>query len=109
MHRLLPPLLPMLLMPMLALATLALSGCSSGTDSAGARCSLVRVEQGRTFCAPQEPPPSPPPFCTRSLGSVDCWSNPEALNGPAPRGVADGPHTLTPGQEIDRTAHWPNL
>ena len=75
----------------------------------GAKCSLVRVEQGKTFCTPQDPPPSPPQFCTRSLGTVDCWSNPDALNGPPPRGVADGPRTLTPAQEIDRTAHWPNL
>lgn len=54
---------------------------------------------------PVEPPPAPPAFCTRSLGVVDCWANPEALNSPPPRGVADGPRTLTPAQEINRTTH----
>lgn len=91
------------------LLLLLLAGCSAGTDLAEPRCSLVRVEQGKPFCGPHQPPPPPPQFCTRSLGTVDCWSNPEALNGPAPRGVADGPHTLTPAQEIDRTAPWPNF
>ena len=94
---------------LLLLPVLVLPGCWSGTDTAPAKCSLVRVEQGKPFCAAQEPPPSPPQFCTHSLGVVDCWSNPDALNGQPTRGVADGPRTLTPAQEIDRTAHWPNL
>ena len=58
---------------------------------------------------PVEPPPAPPAFCTRSLGTVDCWSNPGALNSPPARGVADGPSTLTPAQEINRTSRWPGL
>lgn len=64
----------------------------------GVDCSLVRMQMGRPFCNTGEPPPERPPFCTRSLGVVDCWANPEALPGP-PREVADGPRTLTPTQE----------
>jgi hypothetical protein len=75
----------------------------------GNNCSVVRLEQGKSYCKPMEPPPAPPPFCTHSLGTVDCWINPEALNGPAPHGVADGPRALTPEQETNRTARWPNL
>jgi hypothetical protein len=75
----------------------------------GKNCSVVRLEQGKSYCKPLEPPPAAPPFCTRSLGGIDCWSNPEGLNGPPPRGVADGPQTLTPEQESNRTARWPNL
>lgn len=75
----------------------------------GRDCSIVRLEQGKTYCKPQEPPPVPPPICTRSLGLVDCWANPAELNGPTPRGLADGPQALTPEQEADRTARWPKL
>jgi len=75
----------------------------------GHNCSVVRLEQGKTYCEPVEPPPAAPPLCTRSLAIVDCWLNPEALNDQPVRGVADGPNTLTPTQETDRTARWPKL
>ena len=75
----------------------------------GRDCSVVRLEEGKTYCMPVEPPPAAPPLCTHSLGIVDCWSNPEALNDSPMRGVADGPSTLTPEQEVDRTAKWPKL
>ena len=29
-------------------------------------CSIVRLEQGKTYCRPVEPPPEPLPYCTRS-------------------------------------------
>jgi hypothetical protein len=74
----------------------------------GRDCSVVRLDQGKTYCRPIEPPPSDPPFCTRSLGTVDCWANPEVLP-PGTRGVADGPRQLTPEQEADRTRRWPGL
>ncbi len=75
----------------------------------GRNCSVVRLEEGKTYCKPEEPPPAAPPFCTRSLGTVDCWVNPKALNDQPVHGVADGPDTLTPEQESNRTARWPNL
>jgi hypothetical protein len=74
----------------------------------GKDCSVVRLDQGKPYCRPQEQPPARPPYCTRSLGTIDCWSNPEKLPGP-PREVADGPRTLTPEQEANRTRRWPGF
>jgi hypothetical protein len=74
----------------------------------GKDCSVVRLDQGKTYCKPAEPPPVPPEFCTRSLGVVDCWQDPAALPDRA-QGVAEGPSTLTPAQEVNRTHRWPPL
>lgn len=82
----------------------AVYSAASGKD-----CSIVRLDRGQSYCKPKEPPPPQQAFCTHSLGVVDCWSNPEALNDGPPRGVADGPTVLTPEQEANRTARWPNL
>lgn len=38
----------------------------------GRDCSVVRLEQGKTYCDPIDPPRTEP-YCTRSLGAVDCW------------------------------------
>lgn len=73
----------------------------------GRDCSIVRLEQGKHYCVPREGPPAPPLFCTRSLGVVDCWANP-ALLPDHPTPVADAP-ALTPAQNADRVARWPNL
>ena len=78
---------------------LAVSGVS------GRDCSIVHLDQGRSYCTPPEPPPGAPRFCTRSLARVDCWAGPDVLPAPQ-RGVADGP-TLSAVQERDRTAPWP--
>ena len=72
----------------------------------GRDCSAVRLDQGKTYCRAVEPPPEPQPFCTRSLGVVDCWANPDAVVNGA-RGVAAGPDTLTPEQEANRVRRWP--
>lgn len=74
----------------------------------GRDCSVVRLDRGESYCRPQEAPPPAQPYCTRSLGSVDCWRSPP-LAQPLPRGVADGPTVLTPGQEAHRTRRWPGL
>jgi hypothetical protein len=71
----------------------------------GKNCSVVRLDQGKTYCTPQEQPPVPPPYCTRSLANIDCWQNPAALPGPPPE-LADGPRTLTPEQEANRTKRF---
>ena len=71
----------------------------------GRDCSVVRLERGLSYCRPEEPPPAPPPYCTRSLGRVDCWREPP-LALPMQRGVADGPTTLTAEQEAHRTRRW---
>ncbi len=75
---------------------------------AGKDCSVVRLEQGKSYCRPVEPPPQPQPYCTRSLAVVDCWRDPAALPD-APPPVAAGPDTLTPEQEANRTRRWPDL
>src|ERR1700759_5273772 len=47
----------------------------------GRDCSMVRLDQGKTYCRPVEPPPEAPTFCTRSLATVDCWKDPGSLPG----------------------------
>jgi len=79
------------------------------SGASGRDCSVVRLDRGETYCRDPEPPPTRPSFCTRSLGVVDCWTNPEALNGPPAREVADGARALTPAQESNRTRRWPGL
>ena len=71
----------------------------------GRDCSIVRLDAGKTYCAPRDGTPPPQPFCTRSLGVVNCWADPGLL----PQGegeVADTPPP-TPDQLRYRTARWP--
>jgi hypothetical protein len=72
----------------------------------GQDCSLVRLDQGLTYCRPVEPLPAPPPFCSRSLAGVDCWRDP-ALLANRPHELADGPRVLTASQEAYRLRRWP--
>jgi hypothetical protein len=72
----------------------------------GRDCSIVRLDRGKGYCRPVEPEPEPPVFCTRSLGSVNCWQDPPGVPG-NPQGVADGPVGLTAEQEADRVRTWP--
>lgn len=71
----------------------------------GRDCSIVRLDRGLTYCAPRDTTPDPVPFCTRSLGVVDCWTNPEALST-LQRQVADTPGPTLAQQEY-RHARWP--
>jgi hypothetical protein len=73
----------------------------------GKDCSLVRMDQGKTYCRPTELLPATLPYCTRSLGVVDCWQDPAAVPNLGPD-MASGPRSLTPAQEKDRTRTWPN-
>ena len=79
----------------------AIYSLATGTD-----CSVVRLDRGQTYCRPVEPEPPAQPFCTRSLGVVDCWQDRGGLPD-HPASVADGPNTLTPEQEANRTRKWP--
>lgn len=72
----------------------------------GRDCSIVRLDENKSYCRPVEPPPEPPRFCTRSLGVVDCWMDPAKLPAPQQE-VADGPRVLTEQQEAYRTRRWP--
>lgn len=70
----------------------------------GKDCSIVRLDQGKTYCKPPAQVRREP-FCTRSLGYVDCWADPDRL--PAPyRPVGDAPEA-TPLQKEWRNAPWP--
>lgn len=73
----------------------------------GRDCSAVRLEQGKSYCREPDPPPGPEVVCSRSLGVMDCWKNPEAFPTP-PRGVADAAQP-TAEQEAYRTRRWPGL
>ena len=72
----------------------------------GRDCSVVRLDRGETYCRATEPPLPLPPYCTHTLGEVNCWTSPAVLPNPPP-GVADGPTQLTPEQEANRTRTWP--
>jgi hypothetical protein len=85
-----------------AIADLVVSGVT------GKDCSVVRLEQGKRYSRPQEAELPRPPFGTRSLGVVDCWADPGALFD-HPHEAADGPRSLTPAQEADRTKRWPGF
>jgi hypothetical protein len=77
-----------------------------GVSAASGRdCSIVRLDRGQTYCAPRDRPDKPGPYCTRSLGTVDCWADPGLLPAPQ-REVADGPGP-TPEQLRYRAARWP--
>jgi hypothetical protein len=122
MRRLFPALLPLFLAACdpASLGAAAAAGAGSvvvigrtPVDAAvslarGRDCSVVRLDRGLGYCRPEEPPPAPPPYCTRSLGRVDCWREPP-LALPMQRGVADGPAMLTAEQEAHRTRRWPGL
>lgn len=71
----------------------------------GRDCSVVRLEKGQTYCAARNPVPPPQPFCTRSLGTVDCWADP-ALLPERQTEVGDTPPP-TPDQLRYRAARWP--
>jgi hypothetical protein len=75
--------------------------------ASGHDCSIIRMGLGQSYCKPTEAPPTPPTYCTRSLGVVDCWDKPNPF-GYYQRGVADGPTMLTADQESNRTAWWPD-
>lgn len=117
------------LIPLLLLLPAMLSGCAiaagavAGADAAsvtvfgrgivdggvsavtGKNCSIVRLDRGLDYCAPRERLPADPVFCTQTLGSVMCWSNPDAFVQP-PHALADTP-PLTSDQSRSVLARWP--
>jgi hypothetical protein len=69
----------------------------------GRDCSVVRLDKQLSYCKPPETLPDMP-YCTRSLGRVDCWTDPLAVR-PMPPNVADAP-SLTAQQEKNRRETW---
>ena len=70
----------------------------------GRDCSIVRLDKGQTYCAPIDPP-APERFCTRSLGTPDCWDPAVAAAMDRP-GVGDTP-APSAAQAKYRAARWP--
>ena len=64
----------------------------------GRDCSIAYLDGGERYCR-AVPQPVEQPRCTRSLGSVDCWTGPVPGN-PPPREVGQS----RPGQPV---APWP--
>lgn len=58
-------------------------------------CSAVYIDSGQPYCR-TDVPPAPTPFCTRSLGSVDCWTVAPPPEVPPQRQVADSPPPAPP-------------
>ncbi len=73
----------------------------------GKDCSIVRLDEGKSYCRPPEPPPPLEPYCTRSLGVVDCWQSPALLPDQPPQ-VGDTP-AMTSEQIKNANKRWPPL
>jgi hypothetical protein len=71
----------------------------------GRDCSIVRLDEGSTYCAARNEAPRPQSFCTRSLGAADCWEDP-ALLPRMPQELGDTPPP-TDEQLRYRAARWP--
>lgn len=105
-----PDFLPAIVVGSTTIASVAVIG-RSPVDAlyslvSGKDCSVVRLDEGKSYCRPVDLPPQPPAFCTRTLGSVNCWADPAVLpDHPTP--VADGAAALTPAQEQYRLRTWP--
>jgi hypothetical protein len=71
----------------------------------GRDCSIVRLDRQQDYCAPREHMPRTEPYCSRTLGNVQCWQNPEAF-GDLPKQIADSPAPTT-DQQRQITSNWP--
>ena len=71
----------------------------------GRDCSIVRLDRRQPYCAPREHLPGPLAFCTRTIGSVECWADPVQFVL-LPHNVVDQPPT-TAEQARQIAARWP--
>ena len=121
-----PPRLPLCLVLLVLCCTgcahpaaLAALGAAEGTSVAvfgrgvgdlvvsaisGRDCSIVRLDKGLTYCASTDPPPAER-FCTRSLGTPDCW-DPAVAPATDRTGIGDTP-APNAAQAKYRAARWP--
>jgi hypothetical protein len=70
----------------------------------GRDCSIVRLDRGESYCRPREIAPPPQPFCTRTLGVAECFTDPDKLPDQPPA-LQDGPPgpTLKPRRKPGAT------
>ena len=71
----------------------------------GRDCSIVHLDRQQDYCSPREHLPRADPYCSRTLGNVQCWSDPESFAS-RPRQIVDTP-AITPEQERQITSRWP--
>ncbi len=107
-----PPVQPLGALVVADGASVAVFGRSIGdmiySGATGRDCSVVRLDRGKSYCRAPEAAVVSQPFCTRSLGAVDCWATPD-IAPPHSREVADGPRALTPEQLRNAQHAWPDL
>jgi hypothetical protein len=59
--------------------------------ASGKDCSLVRLEQGTTYCVEDELVPQPNLYCYRELAGVTCYDRPDHRRGESGR-VGENDH-----------------
>ena len=72
----------------------------------GKDCSMARLDENKSYCREPYPLPPPPPYCTQTLGEVECWRDPQDMPDLPPQ-VAEGAQTLSPLQLRNRNRRWP--
>ncbi|MDD2876716.1 MAG: hypothetical protein PHT60_07880 [Acidiphilium sp.] len=72
----------------------------------GKDCSMVRLDNNKSYCRRKHALPPPLPYCTQTLGQATCWADPSQLPDHAPQ-VAEGPYELSPSQIVNRDRRWP--
>ena len=71
----------------------------------GRDCSVVRLDTGKTYCAPRDDAPQQQPFCTRTIGVVTCWADPYLV----PQRQEEFGYTPPPAEDQlrYRSSRWP--
>lgn len=71
----------------------------------GRDCSIVRLDAGKTYCAPRDEVPIRQPFCTRTIGVATCWADPYVV----PQQQQEYGYTPPPTDEQlrYRSTRWP--
>jgi hypothetical protein len=100
-----PPAFALVLLPLALLGCAAAKPDSLVSAAMQQDCSVLNLDRGLPYCRPLPAAPEPPPFCTRSRGSVDCWRQPPAASPPY-RGLADTP-AMPPAEHQPRP--WPRF
>lgn len=71
----------------------------------GRDCSVVRLDTGKTYCAPRIDTPPVQPYCTRTIGTATCWADPYLV----PQRQQEFGYTPPPSEDQlrYRSARWP--
>lgn len=71
----------------------------------GRDCSIVRLDTGKPYCAAPNHTPPQQPFCTRTIGVVNCWADPYLV----PQKQHEFGYTPPPSEDQlrYRASRWP--